>query len=148
MDNYPNPTYSEQAGCNGINSIFQFTPMALDQAYDGYWSLISNFNSKRYAMKGPKIPSSHGRTHIGALFLGGIFDDGGGIIISPTKYGGLVLAHIPPREPVTNEFMPVESVLVDAKVSAAQICEHFKISASSGQAVEDGIAALGGIQPG
>ena len=48
----------------------------------------------------PQVPhGGHGRTHIGTVYLGGIFSDGGGIEISPTKDGGLVIKHIPPRSP-------------------------------------------------
>jgi len=42
---------------------------------------------------------SHGRTHIGTSYLGGIFNDGGGFEISPTKDGGVAILHVPPREP-------------------------------------------------
>jgi hypothetical protein len=46
-----------------------------------------------------KLPR-HGKTHIGTVYLGGIFSDGGGLEISPTKDGGWVLKRIPPRQPV------------------------------------------------
>jgi hypothetical protein len=66
---------------------------------------------------------------------------------SPTKGGGVVVTHVPPREPVTGARASVESILVQAKqVSAAQISEHFKTSVASGQYVLEGIAMLGGEQ--
>jgi len=36
----------------------------------------------------PNIPSGHGKTHIDSVYLDGVVDDGGGIIISLTKNGG------------------------------------------------------------
>lgn len=70
---------------------------------------------------------------------------GGEDVNSPTKSGGVVVTHVPPREPVTGTLLGVESVPVQRKqVSAAQISEHFKTSVVSGQDVLEGIAMLGG----
>jgi hypothetical protein len=93
-----------------------------------------------------KIPSGHGKTRIGSVYIGS-FGDGDLGIISPTTGGGVVVTHVPPREPVTGARASVESILVQAKqVSAAQISEHFKTSVASGQYVLEGIAMLGGEQ--
>lgn len=93
-----------------------------------------------------KIPSGHGKTRIGSVYIGS-FGDGDLWIISPTKGGGVVVTHVPPREPVTGALVSVESILVQAnQVSAAQISEHFKTSAASGQDVLEGVAMLGGEQ--
>jgi hypothetical protein len=93
-----------------------------------------------------KIPSGHGKTRIGSVYIGS-FGYGDLGIISPTKGGGVVVTHVPPREPVTGARASVESILVQAKqVSAAQISEHFKTSVASGQYVLEGIAMLGGEQ--
>ncbi|MFM0597195.1 hypothetical protein [Paraburkholderia dilworthii] len=90
-----------------------------------------------------KIPG-HGKTRIGSVYIGS-FGDGDLWIISPTKGGGVVVTHVPPREPVTGVLLGVESVLVQRKeLSAAQISEHFKTSTASGQDVLEGIAMLGG----
>jgi hypothetical protein len=88
------------------------------------------------------ITKPHGRTHIGSIFLFGIFSDGPGLILSPTKNGGIVVVRIPPREPVMSEITAVESVMVHEKTTAAQISEHFKIPESSAQLVVDSISAL------
>ncbi len=88
--------------------------------------------------------TGHGKTRIGSVYIGS-FGDGDLWIISPTKGGGVVVTHVPPREPVTGVLLGVESVLVLRKdVSAAQISEHFKTSTASGQDVLEGIAMLGG----
>jgi hypothetical protein len=47
-----------------------------------------------------QVPKGHGKTHIGTVYLSGVFNDGGGIEISPTKDGGTVIIHIPPSSPV------------------------------------------------
>ena len=52
------------------------------------------------AQASPRIPKGHGKTPIGAQYLGGVFNDGGGPIIIPTKNGGFVRRVVPPLEPV------------------------------------------------
>jgi hypothetical protein len=42
---------------------------------------------------------SHGRTHIGTVYQGGIFNDGGGTTITPTRNGGIIVKKIPPWGP-------------------------------------------------
>ncbi len=46
------------------------------------------------------IRINHGKTRIGAVYQGGIFNDGGGTIYAPLKNGGIYVKHVPPREPV------------------------------------------------
>ena len=65
----------------------------------------------------PNIPKGHGKTHIGTVYLGGVFDDGGGIEISPTKDGGIVVIHIPPSSPVF-EGLSAEEVTAGKALSA------------------------------
>jgi len=62
----------------------------------------------------PTIQKGHGRTHIGTVYLGGIFSDGGGIEISPTKSGGFVIKRIPPRQPAFEQFWAVASLVSQA----------------------------------
>ncbi len=58
---------------------------------------------------------SHGRTHIGTVYLGGIFSDGGGIEISPTRSGGFVVKRIPPRQPAFERLAAVAAVFAQAE---------------------------------
>jgi hypothetical protein len=51
-----------------------------------------------------KIPKGHGKTRIGSIWWD--LTDGGGLIISPTKNGGYVITHVPPRQPVKISFVP------------------------------------------
>lgn len=89
-----------------------------------------------------KIPTSHGKTRIGSVYIN-LGSDGDQWIISPTKNGGVVITHVPPREPVTAELRSVASVLVAAgKISGQQISAHFRSPESSGKEVMDAIAML------
>ncbi len=56
----------------------------------------------------------HGRTHIGTIYLGGIFNDGPGIELSPTKHGGWVIKRIPPRQPAFEQFGAVALLVSQA----------------------------------
>jgi hypothetical protein len=63
-----------------------------------------------------KIPKSlHGKTHIGTVYLGGIFGDGGGIEISPLKNGGVAIIIIPPRAPVLEQLAAVATLVERAE---------------------------------
>ena len=63
-----------------------------------------------------KVPNpSHGRTHIGTVYLGGIFVDGGGIEISPTRHGGFVVKRIPPRQPAFERLGAVAAIYAHAE---------------------------------
>lgn len=99
-------------------------------------------------IKIPKIPSGHGRIHIGSLYLGGVLDDGGGIIISPTKGGGVVVTRVPPLEPVQGAMTEVTSFITNADVMAEQLSASFRISATAAKQIMEGVAALGGAQAG
>jgi len=89
-----------------------------------------------------KLPKGHGKTRIGSVYIN-LGSDGDQWIISPTKDGGIVITHVPPREPVTNELRTVASVLVASeRISAQQITEHFQSSAPTGQEVIAGIKML------
>ncbi len=52
-----------------------------------------------YGVPSKPIRINHGRTRIGAVYVGGVFNDGGGTIIAPTKTGGIWVGHVPPRQP-------------------------------------------------
>ena len=69
-----------------------------------------------------KIRKPHGRTHIGTIYIGGIFNDGPGIAMSPTKHGGWVIKRIPPRQPAFEQFGVVASLVSQAhSVSSRQL---------------------------
>jgi len=73
------------------------------------------FSKRGTIMKLPrkkKFPTRHGKTRIGSIWLD--LTDGGGLIISPTKAGGYVITHVPPRQPVKLAF--AQSVLVPGEV--------------------------------
>jgi hypothetical protein len=90
-----------------------------------------------------KLPVGHGKTRIGFVYIN-LGSDGDQWIISPTKDGGIVVTHVPPREPVTGGLTNIASVLIEArKTTAQQINEHFQTSADSGKQVIEGIAMLG-----
>jgi hypothetical protein len=89
-----------------------------------------------------KVPGGHGKTRIGSVYIN-LGSDGDQWVISPTKAGGIVVTHVPPREPVTDMLTNLPSVLIDAKtITAQQISEHFRSSADSGKQVIEGIAML------
>jgi hypothetical protein len=56
----------------------------------------------------------HGKRHIGTVYLGGIFVDGGGIEITPTRDGGWVIKHVPPWEPVFEQLAAVANIVESA----------------------------------
>lgn len=94
-------------------------------------------------MSHPKIPKSHGKTRIGSIWLD--LSDGGGLIISPTKNGGIVITHVPPREPVTGSVGLPASIVVDpAKLTASQIRVQLRTGAALGKSVMEAINMLGG----
>jgi hypothetical protein len=99
-------------------------------------------------MKPPSIkkpPSSHGKERLGSVYLN-LGSDGDQWIISPTKKGGVVITHIPPRQPVTGALTSVVSALAGARaISAEHISAHFRTSEASGREVMDGIAMLGAV---
>ncbi|MEX3945578.1 hypothetical protein AB4Y44_39840 [Paraburkholderia sp. BR10937] len=99
-------------------------------------------------IKFPKIPSGHGRIHIGSVYIDGVLDDGGGIIISPTKDGGVVVTRVPPLEPVRGAMTEVTSFITNANVTTEQLSASFKISATAANQIVEGVAALGGAQAG
>jgi hypothetical protein len=43
------------------------------------------------------------------VYVGGVFRDGGGLDISPTKEGGATLKRVAPREPVSERLRAVTS---------------------------------------
>ena len=57
---------------------------------------------------------SHGKRHIGTVYLGGIFVDGGGIEITPTRDGGWVIKHVPPMEPVFERLTALANIVESA----------------------------------
>jgi len=90
-----------------------------------------------------KLPVGHGKTRIGSVHID-LGSDGDQWIISPTKDGGIVVTHVPPREPVRGALTNIASVLIEAgKITAKQISEHFRSSADSGKQIIEGIAMLG-----
>ncbi len=87
-------------------------------------------------------PGGHGKTRIGSVWLD--LSDGGGLIFSPTKDGGIVVTHVPPREPVTGGITVIPSLVVDAgSISAPRISERLKSMDNIGQEVMAAIAMLG-----
>jgi len=142
MDKPPIASYSEHTDRDRGDSVCRSGRRNFVAPTDACTVYFKLSLGQGMATKLPKIALGHGKTHIGSIFLGGIFDDGGGIIISPTKFGGVVVTHVPPREPVTGELTPLQSVLVDAKIDVKQITDKFKISMTAGQEVVDGIGLL------
>jgi len=89
-----------------------------------------------------KKPISHGKTRIGSIWLD--MSDGGGLIISPTKYGGIVVTHVPPREPVTGAVGLPASVIVGAgNLNAVRVSELLQSTASLGKDVMQAVKMLG-----
>jgi hypothetical protein len=88
-----------------------------------------------------RIPKSHGKTRIGSIWLD--MTDGGPLIISPTKDGGIVITHVPPREPVTGTVGLPASVMVEAgNLSAARVSKILRSTASVGKDVMQAVKML------
>ena len=87
------------------------------------------------------IPTGHGKTRIGSIWLD--MSDGGGLIISPTKDGSIVITHVPPREPVTDAVGLPASVIVGAgNLDAARVGEILRSTASLGEDVMQAVKML------
>ncbi len=68
---------------------------------------------------------SHGKRHIGTVYLGGIFVDGGGIEIIPTRGGGWVIKHVPPLEPAFERLTAVAHIVESAdSVKSSELKER------------------------
>jgi len=88
-----------------------------------------------------KIPTSHGKTRIGSIWLD--MSDGGGLIISPTKDGGIVITHVPPREPVTDVVgLPASVIVAAGNLNAARVSELLRSTASLGEDVMQAVKML------
>lgn len=91
-------------------------------------------------MPNPRIPKSHGKTHIGTVYLGGVFDDGGGIEISPTKDGGVVIIRIPPSAPVFERLAAAAVVFARAQ-SAKSTQLREQLTAYANELAAEALAA-------
>ena len=72
-----------------------------------------------------------GKTPIGGVYLGGVFNDGGGIIIFPGNDGNLHIKIIPPSAPVFGQLQVISGL-----ASAAAASEDSGISRQLRQLAE------------
>ncbi len=90
----------------------------------------------------------HGKTRIGSVYLN-LGSDGDQWIITPTKDGGIVITHVPPREPVTNQLTTLPSAVISARqISTSRISEHFGASGDIAKEVMAAVALLEAKEPG
>ncbi|HXP83657.1 MAG TPA: hypothetical protein VN841_03000 [Bryobacteraceae bacterium] len=62
-----------------------------------------------------KVPTSHGKTPIGAYYSPGIFTDAGGVIIYVGKDGKLHVKRVPPWDPNLSQLNLAASLIAQAE---------------------------------